>query len=115
MGVIIAPEDKRFYVQKPDPSFNPTRNKQVIEETIRETTQFFTTINKAFSDEVSRRAEIVSDYGNYRLNMGGEKTAEQYLGKRLMSELIGEKILSKVRVLEASNKMSGRKDKFIQL
>lgn len=105
---IIQPEDKRFFVEKPDASFSPQRNKAVIDETIRETTQFFTKLEEEIDDEMGNRIDILSSYATYRFNKG-TKSFKDYAGKKLRSQLIGEKILSKVRVLDSADKLKGKK------
>lgn len=115
MDKIVTEKDYKYFVEKPDPSFSPARNKAVIEETIKSTEKYFRNIGKVLDDNIMNRIDILGSYGDYKLNRGGSKSFKDYAGKRLHAELIGEKILSKIRALEAANALSGRNDKFIQL
>lgn len=111
--VVISPEDKRFYVKNPDASFSPRRNKAIIQETIVETEKFFQELSNIHDKDMQNRLDILSTYATYRFNRG-TKNIKQYLGDRLSKEIIGEKILSKVRVLQEDEKLRNR-EKFIQV
>ncbi len=110
---IIQPEDYHKVVAKPDPNFSPARNKAIINETIKDTEAYFAKLGKVINDELGNRIDIFSSYGVYRFNKG-DKNFDKYAGKRLVSQLIGEKILSKIRVAEEANKL-GARNNFITL
>lgn len=106
--VLVQPEDQRFFVANPK-DFNPDRNKAIIEETIKETTEFFKKLNEL--DEGGReRMDMVGSYGRYRFNQG-DKSFESYVGKEAYRKLMGEKILNKVKMMDSVNKLQGN-DKF---
>lgn len=108
----ISKEDYRFYVDKPDPNFSPERNKAIIQETIVNTTKFFKTKNKAIQDSLGERVDILASYANHTLAGKNEtKTLEQYLGRHLYTQIVGEKILQKVRLLKEADKLAGTKTK----
>ena len=115
MDKIIQEADYKYYVSKPDPSFSPARNKAIINETIQDTEKYFRNIGKVLNDNILNRIDILGSYGDYKLNRNGSKTFKDYAGKRLHSELIGERILSKIRALETANALTNRKDRMIQL
>lgn len=114
MDNLIQAEDSKYYIAKPDPNFSPARNKAIIEETIKDTEKFFNSMAVKVIDEINNRADILATYGVYRFNRG-EKTFKDYVGKQMFQNLIGEKILDRVRLLEESNKLTGRKDRLVQL
>jgi hypothetical protein len=107
---IIQPEDYKYYVDKPDPTFSPRRNQAIIDETIKSSEKFFKELNGIMTDEMGNRIDILSTYARYRFN-SGTKDVKSYLGDRLAKQLIGEKILSKVRVADTVNRLNGN-DKF---
>lgn len=109
---LIQPEDYRLRVEVPDPTFSPARNKAIIQETIKETEKYFRDLSKP-SEDMKERIDIFATYGTYRFNKG-QKNIRDYLGKQLHSRMIGESILEKVRILEATDKL-GSKGRFIQL
>lgn len=113
---LIKPEDYRYIVKNPDPSFSPTRNKAIINETVRDTEKFFTEIVEKLDDEMGERIDILATYGTYRFNRG-EKSFDKYAGKKLVARLVGEKILERVRVMETVNRLNGNNKfkNFIQL
>lgn len=105
---VIQPEDYKYYVSNPDPSFSPRKNQAVIQETIKETEEFFKGQGKVLSDNILNRIDILNSYGRYRFNKG-VKSFEEYAGRHLIQELIGEKILSKVRVMDSVNKLQNNR------
>jgi len=111
---ILAPEDYHKVVATPDSNFSPARNKAIVNETIASTVKYFNNIGKAIDDNLANRMDIFASYGNHRLHGGGTKKFQDYVGKKLVSELIGEKILSKIRTAQAANKLGGN-TKFITL
>ncbi len=103
--IIIDPKDKKFFVHNPGKDFNPSRNKAIINETIRETEAYFTKLNTLLDDDMLNRLDIMNSYGRYRLGGIGQKRFEDWAGRDLTRQLIGEKILQKVRIAQTSNKL----------
>lgn len=103
----VAPEDYKYIVATPDASFSPQRNKQVVLETIKETDTFFKEMREAIDTNLGNRIDVLSSYGRYRFNRG-TKTFEEYAGRALHTRLIGEKILSKVKVFDSVNKVKSK-------
>lgn len=104
--VIIPEQDYKYFVAKPDPSFSPQRNKAIIQETINKTDKFFAGIGKVINDNLAERIDMLTYYGTYRMNKG-TKSFKEYVGGKAYSQLIGERILSKVRVMDSVNRMNG--------
>jgi len=102
----LDPRDYKYIVANPDSSFNPARNKAVIEETIKEADTFHKTSGLAIEEALGERIEAVSAYACYRLNRGTKKIKD-YLGDSLYKRMIGEKILSKIRVADTVNRLNG--------
>ena len=102
--VEIQPQDQKFFVN--DRNFNPGRNKAIIAETIRETEKFFNDIGQLADKEQENRIDILTSYGVYRFNKG-TKNVKSYLGRELYNKVIGEKILSKVKVMDSINRLNG--------
>lgn len=102
----IDPRDKKFYIERPDASFNPARNKAVIEKTIRETEAYFQSLEEINRGEIEDRMDILVSYGSY-LGNSGTKKFKDYVGRELYTKLVGEKILSKYRALSSVDKLRG--------
>lgn len=103
--IVIAKEDYKYFVEKPDPSFSPERNQKIFDETVRSATEYHNKIGRKISETLGIRTDIMAYYGDYVFNRGGSKTIDQYLGRNLVREMIGEKILEKVRAIETDNKL----------
>ncbi len=104
-------KDFKYIVHQPDASFSPKRNQAVIEETIREATAFHKKNNVAIESALGERIDAVSAYGCYRFNRGF-KGVKEYLGTKLYTQLVGEQLLEKVRVMKTLNRLNGNKGKF---
>jgi len=102
----LDPKDYKYIVAKPDSSFSVDRNNAIIAETIKEADIFHSTSGLAIEEALGERIEAVSAYACYRLNRG-YKNIKDYLGDRLYKEMIGEKILSKIRVADTVNRLNG--------
>lgn len=102
--VEIQPQDRKFFVN--DPNFNPSRNKAIVAETIRETEKFFSQAGQGADKEQEDRVDILTSYGVYRFNKG-TKNVRDYLGRELYNKVIGERILSKVKVMDSVNRLNG--------
>lgn len=100
--------DYRFIELNPDPLFSPERNKAIVNETIQETEIFFNNELKAIDESMQDRIDVLSSYGRYRFNTGS-KTIKDYLGRDKYNSLIGEKILSKLRVMDTVNRLNNNK------
>ncbi len=104
--VIITPQDKRLFVENPK-GFSFERNKQIIAETIKETTQFFLDLQNKVDDKLQNRIDMMSSYGVYRFNKG-TKSFDDYVGKDLYRQVAGERILEKVKALKSSERLTGK-------
>lgn len=92
----------------PDPDFNPARNKAIIEQTEKEADAYHKSIGKAYDEALGERFEVVAHYGNARLNRGSTKSIKEYLGDKLYTQLVGERLLEKIRVAKTVDRL-GRK------
>lgn len=106
MDDIVQPSDYRFY--KNDKDFNPARNKAIIAQTIAETEKFFNELSEKDRPEMEKRVDIISSYGRYRFNKG-TKELRAYLGDKNYKDLIGEKIMNKVRAIDSVNRLGSKK------
>lgn len=107
----LDPVDYRYINKNPDPDFSPERNKAIVEQTIKETEQFFGVYNRQRDIDLENRIDILSSYAVKRLGGGMTKSIKDYLGKEQYNAIIGEKLLNKLRVAEATNTLS-RIDKY---
>lgn len=103
----LDPKDYRYINPNPDPDFSPERNQAVIEETIRENEKFHSDLRKATLEQFAEKKDVLSHYAIYTLAKGGHKNIKDYVGKKAYEALIGEKILSKLRIAESINRLNG--------
>lgn len=82
---------QKFYVNKPDPDFNPERNKKIVEDSIKEYDNMRISKHKMFMEKLAERVDAATSYVLY-LERGGSSPAEKYFGRRLLAQLRGEKI-----------------------
>ena len=103
----LDPKDYRFINPNPDPDFSPERNQAIIEETMRETDKFLNDWQHIINEDGMNRLDILKSFAMYKIGKGGGKSIEQYLGRKQYESLLGEKILSKVRVMATTNRLNG--------
>lgn len=82
---------QKFYLNKPDPDFNPEKNKKIVEDSIKEYEQMRISKHRLFMEKLAERIDAATSYVLY-LERGGSSPAEKYFGKRLLAQLRGEKI-----------------------
>lgn len=103
----LDPKDYRFINPNPDPDFSPERNMAVVKEVQEETDVFLRDLHKVMAESSKDRLDILSHYARYTIGEGKTKNLRDYLGKQQYEALVGEKVLSKVRVAETMNRLNG--------
>lgn len=103
-----------LYNLEPDPDFSPEHNYAVIRETIEDYEKMRYGIDEKVQAAAEDRADILAAFAKYKLDLGGEKKIEQFLGKKRMNEIYGEKLLEKIRMMESIKRLNKAKgnDKF---
>lgn len=99
----IDPKDYK-YVARDTTGFNPKRNEAIIQETIQEADKYHASYGKLIDEGLAERYEVLSQYGDYRLNRSGQKSIKEFLGNKLYTELVGERLIEKVRVAQTVDK-----------
>ena len=80
-----------FFKEDGDENFNPERNKAIIAETIRKSTENKRKILKIEEDRIRERVDAVTTY-IYSRFAEGNMPIEKYFGKRYLAHLRGMKI-----------------------
>lgn len=101
----FSSDNYHLYVEKPDPNFSPEHNFAVIQETIDEYEKNRYGVNEKVQDAAADRADILASFAKYKLDNGGEKKLEQWLGKKRLAEIYGEQLTEKLRLLKASEQL----------
>jgi len=86
----VAKSDWKFVKVKPDPNFDPDKNKRVVDEVIRETEALSRKKNREFDANVKERSEALAKYFEYGQMKDGGSLA-QYFGKKYYDHLRGQK------------------------
>ncbi len=103
---ILDAKDYKYLRAEADPGFSPEKNRKVIVETMLETAKYFDMLSQKEDTEMMNRIDILSTYARYRFNVG-TKNIKKYLGDKQYNAIVGEKILSKLRVAESVNRLAG--------
>lgn len=85
-----------YYIEEPDSSFSPERNKAMVAESIRRTNENRRKKTKEFNDKVGERVDAVVTYLRSRV-AEGSTPIERYFGKRQLAHLRGQQILRTIR------------------
>src|SRR3990167_411641 len=99
----IAKADWKYMLEKPDgdPGFNPMRNKQIIEDTIKKTDKRIMQLKKEYSEQVEERDDAVSYYLKSLMRhktyaSDPRKAAEYYFGRKELARLRGDEIREQI-------------------
>jgi hypothetical protein len=106
----INPDNYRLYVDKPDKDFSPAKNKSVIDGVLKENDKMQRELNKEVKTNAGNVADILASFAKYKLDLGGGKQLEQWMGKDGMKRIYGEKLLEKMRrfeIIKAQNRKQG--------
>lgn len=102
----IHSDNYRYYVEKPDKNFSPQRNYAVIQSVLAENDHMQRMIDPKVEKNAGNVADILASFAKYKLDIGGGKQIEQYLGPHWMTKIYGEKLIEKIRVREAIQRMN---------
>ena len=92
----IDMRDKKFWPSEPEPGFNPERNKQVIEGTIKKYEAQRLARMRLFVKGLKERTDAIA---SYLTSPKVGKPLERYFGKRYLAELRGQDITNELRQL----------------
>lgn len=98
MGLSKAQEEdfKRYYKDRPDESFSPTRHKEIVERTILKVEQQAKQKSRDYVEQIKERANAVAWYlKSNAVNAG--KSIEKYISRKELARLRGQKIVHKLK------------------
>lgn len=98
--------------EKPDPGFSPERNYAVIRGTIEEYEKMRFGIDPKVSQAAGDRADILASWAKYKLDFGGEKQIEGWLGREHFNRIAGQGIIQKIKMMESMDKLSKLQHKY---
>lgn len=105
----INSDNYRYYVEKPDKTFNRQRNYAVINQVLAENDKMQRSIDPKVQENAGNVADILASFAKYKLDIGGGKQIEEWLGKSWMTRIYGDKLIEKIRVMESIAKLNRAK------
>jgi hypothetical protein len=106
----FSPDNYRLRIEVPDSNFSEERNYQVIAGVIAENDKMQRDLNNEVKENAGNVADILTSFAKYKLDLGGGKQLEQWLGKENLASLYSDKIKAKIELFEII-KAKNRKDK----
>ena len=94
------PNNRKLLVEKPDRNFSVERNVRVIEAVLAENDKMQRELHEKVKGNAANIADILASFAKYKLDMGGEKQLDQWMGKGWQARVYGEKIVEKIRWAE---------------
>jgi hypothetical protein len=101
MATTLLKEDYKFVKATPDPGWNPDRTKAQVADCITKYELLRKKKREQFKELVGERSDVIATWATSMT--GSSKPIDKYLGRKVMTQLVGEKILArmgKVRELE---------------
>lgn len=96
----FSPDNYKLYIEKPDKNFSKERNYAVIDQVLKENAEMQIKVDDQVKKAAGNVADILAHFAKYKLDIGGGKQIEQYLGKHWMSKIYGEKLIEKIKMRE---------------
>lgn len=94
---------KKWYLPGGDKGFNPKRNKEIIEATIKKTDDLKRKKEAEYREAVAERSEAAVSYLFSRKGAGSRQSVEKYFGKKELARLRAEDILTKLKKRQLIN------------
>src|SRR5690242_4086458 len=91
-------DDKKFFIEKGDPNFDPERNKRVIQETIQKYEANRAQKLKDFNEQLEERTDASMWYLKHVSEKG--TPVEKYFSRRELASLQGRKIIQKLQEIK---------------
>lgn len=105
----INPDNYRYYIEKPDVNFSRKRNYAIINEVLAENDKMQRSIDPKVIENAGVAADILSSFAKYKLDRDGGKQLEQWLGRENLARYYGDKLMSKIRIMESVAKLNRAK------
>jgi hypothetical protein len=106
----FSSDNYRLRIEVPDSNFSRERNYQVIAGVIAENDKMQRDLNTEVERNAGNVADILTSFAKYKLDLGGGKQLEQWLGRENLNSLYSDKIKAKIELFEiikAKNRRDG--------
>src|ERR1035437_8271780 len=88
----FSPDNYRLRIEVPDSNFSEERNYQVINQVIAENDKMQRELRDEVEENAGNVADILTSFAKYKLDLGGGKQLEQWLGRENLNSLYSDKI-----------------------
>lgn len=103
------PNNRRILLERQDPNFSAQRNYAIIQETIDDYEKMQVRADAKLAEKAGIAADMLAGYAQHRLVGSGTKSMEDYLGKDLIKRVYGEKLMSKIKVMDSIRRLNQSK------
>lgn len=93
--IFTEADDKKFYLEIPDPNFSPERNKAVVEGSIKKYEAMRRKKGKEYTQDYAERSDAVVSYLKHNQNKPGY-ALDRYFDKKYLTYLRGDEIRRKL-------------------
>ena len=107
----LDPKDRRFILKSPDSDFSPERNKQIVEQSIKDYEVMRAKKTAEHDDSYAERSDAVVSYLRH-LDRGATTPMEKYFGKKMLAYLRGQQIRER---LMAGMTLQNKKGEIIKI
>jgi hypothetical protein len=94
----ILKADYKYVPVDPEPGFSPIRNKAIVQKTIEKYEKMRKKSFAKFGDQTAERIDVLASWITSPNHSG--KPLDQYISRRYLGQLAGEKILSRLEKLK---------------
>ncbi len=105
----VHPVNYPALVEKPDKNFSPKRNYAIIAQVLAENDKMQNRVDPRVVKNAGNVADILASFAKYKLDIGGGKQLEGWLGKQWMTKIYGEKLIEKIRIMDSIKKLNKAK------
>lgn len=105
----MSPDNFRYYQREPSPTFHPEKNYQLMRDTIKEYEEMRYGTSPELIEKSGEVADVLAGFAKFKLDQGKGGTIETYLGKETLYKLYGDKLASKIKIVESIRKLNQRK------
>lgn len=99
-------DNYRYFVEKPDRNFSAARNYAIINGTIEDYEKMRYGVDPKVVKAAGDRADILASFAKYKLDIGGGKQLEEWLGKEQMNRIYGAALLEKIKMFDSIRKLN---------
>lgn len=101
----INPDNYR-YIDTKVKNYSPEKNYAVIAKVLKDNDKMQSALHPDVEKNAGNVADILASFAKYKLDIGGGKQIEEWLGRERMKKIYGDKLLEKIRILKSVEKLS---------